>query len=380
MVSVEFLRPRLLGARFSNGEIPLQVLADLKALREMVIDVAKWRYLSENPGRQRVPRGFADKIDLKLTGISDGSAVPIINITTTEAMLPGAELPYQRFFVLAKNDIAITIETASESGNAPINGHLPIRFLAYFSPIGRSLRDGESIEFPMPNGSPPARLTQETRQRLLRRSDMEELTHEVTLRGAVAAADQYRMTFEIQQVYGDKIAGPMPEQHRDAIITAFNGYRDNVRILVQGIGRFDRQNRLSGLESIEQVSPLDPLDVPARLDDLRAMHNGWLDGTGSAPSHRGLDWFSSDFDRYYPPDVPTPYTYPTPEGGIQLEWSLGSQEVSLKVNLDTKVAIWHQLDVSDSSDDGQEQELILDNASGWNWLGQEILRLSEETQ
>ena len=93
MPSVEFWRPRLRGARFDDGQIPLQILSDLTALREMVIDVAKWRYLSENPDRRRAPRGFANKIDLKLVSIDDGSAVPVINITTDEPLLPGIPLP-----------------------------------------------------------------------------------------------------------------------------------------------------------------------------------------------------------------------------------------------------------------------------------------------
>lgn len=61
---------------------------------------------------------------------------------------------------------------------------------------------------------------------------------------------------------------------------------------------------------------LDPLDVRARLDDLRALSDGWLDGTGVAPPHAGLDWLASAFDRHFPDDLPLPHLYPTPEGGF----------------------------------------------------------------
>ena len=73
MDSVEFLRPRLRGSRFDNGEIPLEVLGDLVALGEMVQEVAKWRFLKENPQRQRIPRGFTDSVNLKLTRVERGS-------------------------------------------------------------------------------------------------------------------------------------------------------------------------------------------------------------------------------------------------------------------------------------------------------------------
>ncbi len=376
MPSVEFWRPRLRGARFEDGEIPLQVLSDLTALREMVIDVAKWRYLSEHPDRQRSPRRFTDKIDLKLAGIGDGSAVPIINIATTDSILPGMELPHQRFLMLAKDDIATAVAAASENGHAPANGYLPNRFLAYFNRIGRSLRDDEALELPRSNGSAPARLTKETRQRLLQRSAILEFTQEVALRGTVPEADQDRMTFELQQIYGSKIAGPLPEQHRETIIAAFNGYKDNARILVQGIGRYDRQNRLSSVETVEQVTPLDPLDVPARLDELRAMQDGWLDGAGKAPSRDGLEWLSISFERHFPDDLPLPHVYPTPNGGVEAEWSLGAHSVIFEFHIDTHQGDWLRFSKEDDEDE-DPRTLNLDESGDWEWFTGEIRRLAE---
>ena len=378
MASVEFLRPRLRGARFADGEIPLQVLADLTALREMILEVAKWRYISENPSRQRVPRGFADRIDLKLTGLGDGSAVPIISITTTDRSLEGTGMPYQEFFELARDDIASVIATESGIYQIPNGKPLPNQFLAYFNRIGRSLRDGESLEFPMPNGSGPARLTRESRMRLLQRSTITELAQEVTLRGVVPEADHIRMTFELQQIHGGKTVCPMPEQHHETIIAAFQGYRDNTKILVQGIGRYDRQNRLSSLESVEQVTLLETLDVPARLDELRTMRDGWLDGVGRAPSSDGLNWLSASFENYFSDDLPLPNVYPTPEGGIEAEWSLGTVSIILEFDLDTHQGHW--LRFHKESDEEDSQGLDLENSMEWEWLTGEIRRITGDKQ
>ena len=378
MASVEFLRPRLRGARFADGEIPLQVLADLTALREMILEVAKWRYISENPSRQRVPRGFADRIDLKLTGLGDGSAVPIISITTTDRSLEGTGMPYQEFFELARDDIASVIAIESGIYQIPNGKPLPNQFLAYFNRIGRSLRDGESLEFPMPNGSGPARLTRESRMRLLQRSTITELAQEVTLRGVVPEADHIRMTFELQQIHGGKTVCPMPEQHRETIIAAFQGYRDNTKILVQGIGRYDRQNRLSSLESVEQVTLLETLDVPARLDELRTMRDGWLDGVGRPPSSDGLNWLSASFENYFSDDLPLPNVYPTPEGGIEAEWSLGTVSIILEFDLDTHQGHW--LRFHKESDEEDSQSLDLENSREWEWLTGEIRRITGDKQ
>ena len=126
---------------------------------------------------------------------------------------------------------------------------------------------------------------------------------------------------------------------------------------------------------------LHPLDVPARLDEFRALRDGWADGMqyagdwgngyGKAPSHAGLDWLAAAFTRHYPQDAPLPYTYPTPEGGVQMEWSVGNQDISLEIDLATRQGWWHRLDLSTT--DAAEQDLTLD-AAAWQWLGTEIIR------
>ncbi|MYA05534.1 MAG: hypothetical protein F4Y37_13145 [Caldilineaceae bacterium SB0664_bin_22] len=370
MDSVAFLRLHLHGARFADGGVPLKVLPDLAALREMVIDVAKWRYMSANPDRQRIPRGFTDKVDLKLTGIDRGSAMPIISIAGTEPSLDGMPLPYQQYFEQARDDIINTIAAASEAYLDPDTELPPVRFLAYFNRIGRSLEDDEFMELSNANSLPPARLSKDARGKLLQQSTISEVTQEVALRGTVPEVDQDRMTFEMQQVHGGKIIGPLPEQHRETIIATFNGYQDNNRVQVQGIGRYDRQNRLSGLESIEQITPLDPLDVPARLDELRSMQDGWLDDSGKAPSMVGLDWLSRSFEHQFPDDLPLPYTFPMPEGGIEMEWSLEPHSIILEIDLETHKGSWLRFAGQTNGED--ERELDLNDNSAWDWLVAEI--------
>ena len=51
----DFLRPKLVGKRFEDHSIPLELLGDLAVLEAMVIEVAKWRYLQDNPDRKLTP-------------------------------------------------------------------------------------------------------------------------------------------------------------------------------------------------------------------------------------------------------------------------------------------------------------------------------------
>jgi len=232
------------------------------------------------------------------------------------------------------------------------------------------------LELPAGNGSPPAILTAEVRQRLLQRSTVKEITRVLTVRGTVPEADQDRMTFELQLISGGKIIGPMPDEHRDTIIDAFNGFKDELQMIVNGVGRYDRQGRLSSLHSIDQITLVDALDVPSRLDELRNMQDGWLDGSGIAPSHTGLDWLTDNFGRYFPDDLPLPYIYPTPEGAIEAEWSLGSHSVIVEFNIETHMGEW--LKYTQSSDlDDEERTLDLDQAEDWYAITNSIRGLHE---
>lgn len=66
---IEFLTPRMVGPRFAEHAIPLELLKDLAVLEEMIIEVAKWCYLQDHPERKRSPKGFTDGVALKLSGV-----------------------------------------------------------------------------------------------------------------------------------------------------------------------------------------------------------------------------------------------------------------------------------------------------------------------
>ena len=397
MQAMEFLRPRFRGARFANGQIPLEVLGDLAALREMVLEVAKWRYLEANSGRQRVPRGFVNSVDLKLTALESGSVTAVISLASTYPTSDEDPLPHQSYFEQAREDVANAIDVVGPEGHVNVmyrfgpkedavalygfdpegyvgrDGYLPKKFFTYFDRIGRSLRDGESLELLTPKRRVPARLTKESRLQLFQISKMRAFTQEVTLRGPIYEVDQYEMTFGLQTGYGYKIGGPIPEQCYNTVMEAFNGFHNGVLVAVSGIGRYAHPNRLLTLDFVEQISLLDPLDVPARLEELRDIKDGWLDGHGKAPNHQGLAWLSNSFERYYPADLQLPHTYPTPEGGIQAEWSLGTYEISLEVDLFDHTGEWHSLDLA--TKDSTLRYLHLDTADDWARFTAEIRRL-----
>lgn len=365
MYQVEFLKPRLVGLRFAGHAIPLEFLKDLAALEGLIIEVSKWQFLQEHPDRRRT-HGLSQGVELRLTGVEAGSAIANISLFLGPVGAPER----QRYLEAARGRVFEAIRAATNKSR--ITDHLPESLLGYFDQFGRGLREDESIELTAPDDPLPVRLTKESRRKLvLAAADVRQFTEETTIRGAIPEADQDKETFEVLTSEGRKIKAPLHPQHAETILEAFINYKKGARVLLKGIGRFNRQGRLEALDSVDHVASLDPRDIPARLDELKILKEGWLDGRlGKAPEPASVDWLRAAFEANYPEDLALPYLYPTAEGGIQAEWTLGKTEISLDIDLYARQGSWHSLDL-DSLDD-VDKCLDLDDLDSWVWLADQI--------
>jgi hypothetical protein len=358
----DFLSPRLVGKRFEAHAIPLELLGDLAVLEAMIIEVAKWRYLQENTDRKRSPRKFTDGISLTLTAVEDGSA--IAKIALALAVIGLIPTPQQTCLEQARDAIVGAIAAAGE--NRPPTAYLPRKALAYFDRLGRSLLDDEAIEFATGAPARPARLTKETRLRLLKAAEVTERTEEIHIRGGIFDFDQEDMAFVMMLPDGSKVAGPVGRQHFDTILDASYGYRQGVKVLLDGVGKYNRADRLQKIESVEHITLLEPLDFPSQLEELKVLKDGWYDGKGYAPPADGLDWLAEAVNERYADSLPLPYVYPVAEGGVRLEWSFGPNEVSLEIDLGRRAGEWHSLNLE--TDDEEARPLKLDTKDDWGWI------------
>jgi hypothetical protein len=369
-----FLQPRLRGKRFDSGSVPLDVLKDLSVIEEMMEEIARQLYLREHPNRIRSPRSFLEGISLHLTSIESGSAIPNIAILRDSDFLPEVGTLGESYLIRARNEFLALIRRASE--NILELGSFPDPCLRYFDRLGRSLRDDESMELIAPDFPDRPVLSKRIRRRLtLLSANAKIVTDEVMIRGVVSEMDQGKSTFQLTLVNGSRIVGPVPPQHFEKILKAFDEYKDRRPVHIYGVGQFDRYSRLITLESIEQFELLEFLDVQTRLEELALLKNGWLEGGGLAPSQEGLEWFGVEFRRHFPDDLPLPHIYPTPEGGLQAEWSTEGAELSLEVNLQSRMADWCM--IAKDADGYEERSIDLSNDSGWKVLEQEVRAYQE---
>lgn len=363
MTSEPFLRPRLTGARFEGGAVPLEVLADFAVLSEMIVEVAKWKYREENPARKRVPQKFFDGLSLKLTGIEEGSAKPVITLFVSGLL---SFAPAVIYFQSARQAVVDAVRAAEH--NAKITAYLPAHLLGYFDRFGRNLMEGEAIELPDASSDPAARLTKESRRKLILASSADEFTEETAVHGLVHDFDHRSKMFQMTLPNGTIVSKiPVEGQHYDTVLEAHNGYhRERTRVRVYGIGRFDRNNRLLGIEMVEHVVHLDPLDIGVRVDELKQLKPSWLDGAGLALAKDGLDWLETCFHTHQPDDLPLPHLFPTPDGHVLAEWALKPWAPTLEVDLTARRGDWHALNLDTDAEEATDLDLA--DAGQWKWV------------
>jgi hypothetical protein len=368
MNTQEFLKPRLVGHRFDGHTLPMEILKDFSALEEMIVEVAKWCFLKDHPASKRVQPNFSKGMELHLAQIDKGSTMPAFVLSFSQLVAPANAV----YFEQAK---ALIIESIEQAAAKTAPTLLP-NHLSYFDRFGRGLRDGESVEFSRANATTVV-YTPAVRKQLIKFSQMDEWTEEISLRGRIPEADQVRNSFHLELRNGTKLQSPWANQHHKTVLDAFTRYRDQPEtafVLIQGIVKKDRKDKPISFESVEHITPLDPLDVTLRLEEISELKDGWLDGKGIAPSPEKLRELATLFETHFDTSLKLPHLYPTAEGGIQAEWSLPNDwEVTLEIDLNTKAASYQA--VSLKTKYSQDLELDLSSDLAWKTLNELLTKL-----
>lgn len=95
--------------------------------------------------------------------------------------------------------------------------------------------------------------------------------------------------------------------------------------------------KIEGTNRIVERVTADLATIQTRLGEIVSLPAGWLDGDG-LPVDRRIARVAEAVSRYLLfRTVPRPRVYPTPEGGVQMEWTLGPREISLTVRADESI-------------------------------------------
>jgi hypothetical protein len=126
------------------------------------------------------------------------------------------------------------------------------------------------------------------------------------------------------------------------------------------------------IESIKIIDSMPPINIADRMEKLENLSDGWLDGEGKALSKTGIQWFKDKFNQFFK-NAPTPKIYPTPEGGLSLEWQINRHDISLEINLDNYSAYWHSLNLDKKQ--SKDKDLELNKSEQWQWIIEQLKQI-----
>jgi hypothetical protein len=326
-----FARLHLTGGRFDTPGMPLEALVELARYRDLILGVARAIFLQDNPDRQRMPRGFYDRLDLRLNVVEEGSVTPVV-----ERRLPdGAFVSTDDYFTRARDIISHAVEVAA-ADDAPLLA-LPPDTLVLFNPFGQTLRSSEAIELRTADASSGPTYTSETRRRLLL-SSRKTFTQEVQGIAWVHEVDGNAMSCRVRLKTGPSwpVAAPLDEVTFSSAKAALEPNGEGPPVRVFGVGVFDAGEQLLRLDSIQAIDPLDDdfLQLDARLDEIATLNAGWLDGEGVSPDVGAVERARALLAELLAFEVPRPRVFATVDGGVQAEWTVGELEISLTFESD----------------------------------------------
>lgn len=364
--------PRFEGNRFKNHQLPIDVLVGLAAYKDALVAVVRQIWLEDHPNRERLPDHFGKDISFSLSEIKKGSAIPALQLIG-----PGNHATQEYSNLLSRGEAKIreTIEIA-QSLPQNINQYADLDVLKYLSKLGSTLEEGEFIDF-TPNSqsnTSPIRLNRKLSNKLKEAASKPAFSQrEGISMGIISAMDHEEKKFTLTLPNGRRISGGYVSSQQEAL---FNLFSERGKVRVSGLMEFTARGWLRKIISLDEIDTVNTFDVPYRLEELKALKSGWFDGfQGRELRKEAVEWLSDIFTSHYADSLKLPATFPTIEGNIQMEWSIGNWEISLLIDLSTKKGTYEQLDIY--TDEEVNWELDMKKGSSWEYLNKSISIVTE---
>lgn len=327
MTPEPFIQPRFVGPRFAGHTLPLSAAKDLAAYEELVLVLAKHLFRQKNQDRVRLPKNFANGFSLHIERIDDGSAKPALVAMMLAGQLFG-NLPAE----ITESKDLINSVIATEAGQQ-FPAAFPKDFYSYFNRIGRSLEEGEFIEW-LPDSPTNKTVLSPTKRKRLVLAHRETYEAEVNVVGLVEELNTKQKTGVLRALEKQQVPFVFDDPFFSDLKDALGIRAQYVRVL--GVGVFDVNDRLGSITEIDQLERLPHYPLTSAIDKLATLSDGWLEGVGVAPKPEDLNWLTNEVAKSFPESLAYPSAAPTEDGNVILEWILPKSRIELEVNFTDK--------------------------------------------
>ena len=322
------------GRRFEGARLPIDVLEDLPALRDLIVIFSKEAWLAANQDRKRIPRNLIDGLQVSLVTIEDGSALPQLEweFPDQQTEVPDIATQSEVFIQNGYNYLANAIQTRRlPKMRQPSNAN---RALYAFRRFGRNLKVGEKIGL-AGNFTGKARNGQnvidwdETAKAEIERS----LSGSYTKRIEIDAAEYLGGIVDPEKTKA-ALRFDIPSYNRIEIELPYSDFISEFHPYINRKFFLDLDVEIDGAGRIAAVQEMNDYERQQHhlvevIETYRTFDDGWLDGHGKSVSREITDTAIAYLDGRAP--LPNFYgVAPTEDGGILLEYQIGTWDYGIE--------------------------------------------------
>lgn len=331
------------GDRFDAPGMPADAAAELVRFRDAVYTIARQLWLDAHPDRKRVPDGFEDAFDLRLTTVEEGSAVPRLYLNRAPKHSGPEYDGWYELFGSARDTLTAGIQAVRNHGELPSG--FPRERMRPLRRFGGSLEEGEAITIGSANPDGPRAVLDESVRATLKSIEkvLEPQEAEVSAEGIIIEFDADGQTFHLRSPdYPKRIRCYLPGYERALSRLAKECLaEDGINgsdVLVRGLakprddGGFDL---IYDIREIEVITSYVRKIVRMRIERLEELEDGWLDDESLQPDRDFVSALRSAEQQFVDLGVSVSMG-PHADGSIELEWVRGSVAFSALLNADSR--------------------------------------------
>jgi hypothetical protein len=254
---------KFVGKRFEDNGLDFDVLDELVAYRDIILELAEYIWKIEHPERERVKKRYLKDIQFKFFDLEKGSVVIPIQISTHSPQL----FPFENIFKAA-DTFNETIESIKNGTRLPVS--LPKSILPRFTSYGKSLLQDESYELVSPRvTSKIIRFDKEIREKFTCLLE-KEYSDTIDVSGEIRETDLDGKSFKIRLINGKKISGKFSSIDQETKILKALDPNLNISARIIGTGSFEN----GCLEQIVEVKEV-ILNQPSIFEENKADTSIW---------------------------------------------------------------------------------------------------------
>lgn len=362
----------LSGGRFDQAEgLPVSAVGEIQTYDKLIQTVAGALYKRDHPSKKRLPNGFMDKLDMRITSIKHG-CVKVGLDAALEYVQPDTDYAPQPadYFEEARLSVKNAIKQIKADGNAKKVINFPSVGFPLLYRFGTQLNPKEKISLAESDNSDAVELDDSWRE-IVQSEPGESRFNEGTLFGRITGLN----TNEKENWYNfrtsdknEKLKGSLGEEQFEKFKNFFDSYNRAPLVAVSVVLKIDKKTGARSIEQTYGIEKVLPTKLSKRVKELSELSDGWFDppsNPGKAPSEQILETLESLLTVLVDHGLMDPLVSPRPDGGVEIEWQNNDYEIAL--NPGGSIDAYNLSDARD--DDGQRTFSVTDSEESIvSWL------------